>query len=260
MNIILFEEDERFLPSSDERCTHIRKILKKKKGDEFAAGLIGGPTGRAAITEDNARGIAFSFEAEAPCAPLYPLRLLVGFPRPIQLKRLLRSVASLGASSVLLCGTDLGEKSYMKSGLLEGGGARAALVAGAMQAGFSAIPSIDRAETLDAALALIEKSFPAAHKTLIDIAAMDGQKPPVLGSDASGSFNRKITEEAPLFLAIGSERGWSGRERALFASFGWQARSLGPRILRTETAADAACAVALFAYGLWDIPSLGLRT
>ena len=255
MNIILFEEDERFLPSSDERCVHIRKILKKKKGDDFAAGLIGGPTGRAVITEDGARGIAFSFEAEAPCAPLYPLRLLVGFPRPIQLKRLLRAVASLGVSGLLLCGTDLGEKSYMKSGLLEGGGARAALVAGAMQSGSSAIPSIERAETLDAALALVESSFPAAHKTLVDIAATDGSRPPVLGSCARGdesSFKGKINAKAPLFLAIGSERGWSGRERALFASFGWQARSLGPRILRTETATDAACAVALFAYGLWD--------
>ena len=252
MNIILFEEDERFFPSSDERCAHIRKILKKKKGDEFAAGLVNGPTGRAAITEDGARGIAFSFAAEAPCAPLYPLRLLVGFPRPIQLKRLLRSAASLGVAGLLLCGTDLGEKSYMKSGLLEGGGARAALVAGAMQAGFSAIPSIERAETVDAALGMVESAFPAAGKTLIDMATMDGQKPPVLGSGAGGSINRKITANAPLFLAIGSERGWSGRERALFAASGWQARSLGPRILRTETAADAACAVALFAHGMWN--------
>ena len=254
MNIILFEEDERFLPSSDERCAHIRKILKKKKGDEFAAGLIDGATGRAVITQDDASGIAFSFEAEEPPAPLYPIRLLIGFPRPIQLKRLLRAAASLGVSGALLCGTDLGEKSYMKSGLLEGGGAKAALVAGAMQAGFSAIPSIEKADTLDAALALIESSFPAARKLLLDMAAMDGGPPPVLGSDACGkndAINKKITADAPLFLAIGSERGWTERERALFAAFGWQARSLGPRILRTETAADAACAIALSAYGLW---------
>ena len=255
MNIILFEEGESFLPSSDERCAHIRKILKKKKGEAFAAGLVDGPTGRALITEDGAAGIAFSFEAAAPCAPLYPIRLLVGFPRPIQLKRLLRAASSLGVSGLLLCGTDLGEKSYMSSKLFEGGGARAALVAGAMQAGLSAIPSIERAAAVDAALAMIDRSFPAAQKILIDIAALDGSPPPVLGSDARGSpgsINRKINAAAPLFLAIGSERGWSGRERALFASRGWQARSLGRRILRTETAADAACAVALFAYGMWE--------
>ena len=255
MNIILFEEGERFLPSSDERCVHIRKILKKKKGDEFAAGIVGGPTGRAAITGDGPRGIAFSFAPERPPEPLYPLRLLAGFPRPIQLKRLLRSCASLGVSSILLCGTDLGEKSYMRSGLIEGGGARAALVAGAMQAGSSAIPSIERAETLDAALALIESSLPAARKILVDTATIDGGQPPVLGSDArgsGGSFNVNIGAAAPLFLAIGSERGWSLRERALFASLGWQPRSLGKRILRCETAADAACAVALFAYGMWE--------
>lgn len=253
MNIILFEEGEAFLPSSDERCAHIRKILKKKKGDEFAAGLIDGPTGRAIITEDSPRGIAFEFEAQLPLAPLYPLRLLVGFPRPIQLKRLLRSVASLGVSSVLLCGTDLGEKSYMRSGLIEGGGARAACIAGAMQAGFSALPAIERAETLDAALIMVEGAFPAAQKILLDTAA-GSRPPPVLGSDAlgaPGAPRKMIAADEPLFLGIGSERGWTKRERDLFASFGWEARSLGPRILRTETAVDAACAVALFACGLW---------
>ena len=255
MNIILFEENERFFPSSDERCFHIKKVLKKKKGDSFAAGIIDGFTGRAVITEESAKGISFSFSPELPPAPLYPIRLLIGFPRPIQLKRLLRAVASLGVSGVILCGTDLGEKSYMRSGLIEGGGARAAAIDGAMQAGFSAIPSIERAETLDAALNMIESSFPAAHKVLLDTATIDGGQPPILGSDARdepGAINRKITADKPLFLAIGSERGWTERERSLFASFGWEPRSLGRRILRTETAADAACAVALSAFGFWD--------
>lgn len=43
-----------------------------------------------------------------------------------------------------------------------------------------------------------------------------------------------------LRLAVGPEGGWTIEEEALFAAEGWKAASLGPRILRAETAAIAA--------------------
>lgn len=51
-------------------------------------------------------------------------------------------------------------------------------------------------------------------------------------------------EEMPaLEIAIGPEGGWAPAEEALFDANGWKAASLGPRILRAETAAIAALAV-----------------
>ena len=44
-------------------------------------------------------------------------------------------------------------------------------------------------------------------------------------------------------IAIGPEGGWSPAEEALFDANGWRAASLGPRILRAETAVIAALAV-----------------
>jgi 16S rRNA (uracil1498-N3)-methyltransferase len=44
-------------------------------------------------------------------------------------------------------------------------------------------------------------------------------------------------------LAIGPEGGWAAEEEALFDANGWTAVSLGPRILRAETAAIAALSV-----------------
>lgn len=46
-----------------------------------------------------------------------------------------------------------------------------------------------------------------------------------------------------LELAFGPEGGWAPEEEALFDASGWRAASLGPRILRAETAAIAALAV-----------------
>ncbi len=45
-------------------------------------------------------------------------------------------------------------------------------------------------------------------------------------------------------LAIGPEGGWTEAETQLFATNNWTAVSLGPRILRAETAAIAAAAIA----------------
>jgi 16S rRNA (uracil1498-N3)-methyltransferase len=50
-------------------------------------------------------------------------------------------------------------------------------------------------------------------------------------------------EMPELEIAIGPEGGWAPEEEALFDANGWQAVSLGPRILRAETATIAALAV-----------------
>jgi 16S rRNA (uracil1498-N3)-methyltransferase len=49
----------------------------------------------------------------------------------------------------------------------------------------------------------------------------------------------------PLGLAFGPEGGWSEAELELFQASGWRAASLGHTILRVETAAIAAVAVAM---------------
>lgn len=51
----------------------------------------------------------------------------------------------------------------------------------------------------------------------------------------------------PLSLALGPEGGWTPGELELLRDAGWRSASLGPTILRAETAAIAAAAVALAA-------------
>ena len=49
----------------------------------------------------------------------------------------------------------------------------------------------------------------------------------------------------PVTLAIGPEGGWTSEEERWFAEQGWQSASLGSTVLRAETAAIAAVAVAM---------------
>ena len=53
----------------------------------------------------------------------------------------------------------------------------------------------------------------------------------------------KLVTAAPVAVFIGPEGGWTDTERALLRSSGWVSASLGPLILRAETAVCAALAV-----------------
>jgi 16S rRNA (uracil1498-N3)-methyltransferase len=74
----------------------------------------------------------------------------------------------------------------------------------------------------------------------------------VLAEQERATTLRGLLEEAianaganmpELEIAIGPEGGWAPEEEALFDANGWTAVSLGPRILRAETAAIAALSV-----------------
>ena len=53
-----------------------------------------------------------------------------------------------------------------------------------------------------------------------------------------------------LTIAVGSERGWSAREREVFLTHSFIPVKMGDRILRSETAAVASSALALEAMGI----------
>ena len=58
-----------------------------------------------------------------------------------------------------------------------------------------------------------------------------------------GAFSAGNTPKS-VALAIGPEGGWTPEEMSLFTQHQWQSVTLGPRILRAETAAIAAIAIA----------------
>jgi 16S rRNA (uracil1498-N3)-methyltransferase len=78
-------------------------------------------------------------------------------------------------------------------------------------------------------------------------AIAEAQGSRVVLSEAEEQISLKtalLDNRAPLALAFGPEGGWSGAELEMFHDNGWQAASLGHTILRAETAAIAAVAVA----------------
>ena len=298
MNIILVRQEELSSGSfsflkNDERFRHIKKILKLETGSVFKAGIINGEKGSAEIirfSEDSltARFIPVAQSGVSPQPSALPhIRLILGFPRPIQLRRILRDVAGLGIEALYLIGTDLGEKSYLQSDLAAIEEIERLLIDGCCQAGETLIPQIYRAQSLrdfftrygadidaghvraaldvpDAAVTedmsgsalavtrrqagatttVLESMMPLPDTALSQTAVWSPRPLPALQWNGT----------APLWLAVGNERGWSRTERLLFAEKHFSAYSMGRRILRTETAVASAVAVCLALSGSWDTP------
>ena len=256
MNICLFKTDELNKPLSlhDQRGEHLIKILRKKVGDTFTAGVVDGKAGIATITEINDDGITFFFEPKWEGKKLNPLEMIIGIPRPIQLKRLLRDIAALGVCKVHLTGTELGEKSYMKSALVEKGSAYKMLLDGTVQAGSTHVPEFAIHQTLKECLDSISED---SIKFALDNVNPECSLSQAM-ADANISAAEKISdgenfadgknfaaEKKHVIAAIGSERGWTDKERKLLEDYGYTKCGIGERIMRTETAATVAGAIIL---------------
>jgi RsmE family RNA methyltransferase len=253
VNIILFEPHEmgKALARRDERTVHLLKVLHKKVGDTFEAGILGGNRGTGRIETIRIDGsVLYTLSLKEEPPPRFPLRLAVGFPRPIQIRRILRDLSNLGLEAVDLIGTELGEKSYRETKLLTDGGARAALIEGAVQARDTRIPLLSAYSSLGEWLEerpwdkLQGSSSLSRSRTPLLIAA-DNVRP-------EGALANLSALGQSVVMAVGCERGWSDAERDRLEAAGFLRLSMGERALRTETACVIAAALALEKIGVFE--------
>jgi 16S rRNA U1498 N3-methylase RsmE len=266
VNLILFESYElgKALARRDERTIHLLKVLHKKAGDAFDAGVLGGQRGSGRIEKINFDGsVLVSLQLNETPPPRLPIRAAVGFPRPIQLRRLLRDLSNLGVEAIDLVGTELGESSYRETNLLSKGGARAALIEGAVQSRDTTIPALSVFGNLEGWLRERPWEKPPGGEAVSAGSAAAGAgaspgrglfgrasrlSPLLIAADnvrPEGALSRLSPTIRPVVLAVGSERGWSDHERDLLEKAGFLRLSLGGRALRTETACVAAAILAM---------------
>jgi RsmE family RNA methyltransferase len=229
MNLILFEPHELDTPLiwSDPRSEHVTQILHMGVGDEFAAGVIEGPIGKARITSMHEGMMSLAFEWGETPPPLPPLTLVVGLPRPPTARKVLNEVTSLGVGAMHFVVTELGEKNYAQSPLWSSGEWRRHVINGAQQAVDTHLPEVTYAGRLSDVIASLP---PAGARIALD------------NYEASRPL-QDVPFQPPVTLAIGPERGWSPRELQTLRDAGFELAHLGPRVLRVETASVAAVAI-----------------
>jgi len=292
MNIILFDDIPKFISFTDSVGRHLKKVLKAQADDCFKAGLVNGPRGEVCIEAVEPGGYRVSWRESGPAVGLYPLTLLVGFVRPISVKRILREAASLGVERLVFAVTDTGERSYREANLWKTGEHRQYLINGLQTAGGTMLPEVVLCGGVEEALKAAETASGAAGSGGVSAAGVapageaaswtkglagadsaelaesaesadSAPRPvpvrlvldnvsagrPLASIDLTQRDSAEPTGSRRVVLAVGSERGWSERERGLFQSAGFSSVTLGSRVLRTETACSAGAALALARMG-----------
>ncbi len=230
MNIILFENHEIDGPlrRDDRRAMHILNVLRRKIGDSTDVGLVDGPRGKAILRSLNEHEVVFDFTWEEEPAALLPIDLIVGLPRPQTSRKILQEATSLGVRSICFAATHRTEPSYASSKLWTTNEWERLVRAGVEQAFSTRFPAVEFGVSLAECL---ESTKSTASRICLD------------NYEATSSLRAACGQSRSIVLAVGSERGWSANERALFRQSGFTLAHLGDRPLRTETAVTASISV-----------------
>lgn len=229
MNRILFEKGEissGVATFGGVRAGHVLKVLHGEVGQTLKTGEVDGPIGTGEITaiEDGLVTVRLKHDAEA-LAPW--VDLILAPPRPRVMKRLLPQLASLGVGRIVLVGAKKVEKDFWGATLLKEEIYRPLLIDGLMQAGTTALPTISTVRNFRKWLRDdLDGEFSTSNRIVAHPYGADSRP------DCAEKSGR-------LLLAVGPEGGWTDEEVALLEEKGFARYSLGPRILRTDTAVVA---------------------
>ena len=237
MNRILFEKGEihdGIATFGGVRAQHVLGILHGEVGQSLRTGEVNGRIGTGeivAIGRDANGDPKVSVRVNHGTESLRPWAdLILAPPRPRVMKRLLPQLAAIGVGRIVLVGAQKVEKDFWGATLLKEENYRPLLVEGLMQAGTSIIPEL-----------IVRRAFRRFLNDELDEMFPDSRRVVAHPHGDSDAVNPVKTPSGNrrLLLAIGPEGGWTDNEVALLEARGFTRYSLGPRILRTETAAIA---------------------
>jgi 16S rRNA (uracil1498-N3)-methyltransferase len=211
-----------------DEARHLTRVLRVEQGQHFEIS-DNGAVYLAEVSE--ARGDRVIFRIESPIeSPPPPARVIlcaaiIKFDR---FEWIVEKATELGVESILPVETTRVEKGLFDASRKRAERWQRIARESSQQSRRARLPEI-----------LPAVRFEAALQTAADsrIFLEEATAPPLL---------RVLAPRAEtVALLIGPEGGWTDRERELAAAAGWSAASLGPQVLRAETAATAALAVVM---------------
>lgn len=221
-----------FAELGGEQAHHLTRVLRVEAGQQYEIS----DNQRVYLSEvDTARKdrVVFRILTEIPLGPRpAPLILLVSLIKFERLELIFEKATELGADRIVPVMASRSEKGLDRAAVKRMDRWRKIVLEASQQSRRDRLPDLAapvrfaKALTVDASLRLLLDENPGA--------------PPLFSNLVNGASERPA-------LLIGPEGGWTDRERENAIGAGWIPVSLGPQILRTETAAIAATALILCA-------------
>jgi 16S rRNA (uracil1498-N3)-methyltransferase len=238
VNLILLDGrdglDSRRVTLSDARAAHLLNVLKVAPGQAVRIGLLDGPLGKGIVESagDGRVTMRCVFDTDVPRRPR--VDVLLALPRPKVMRRLWAQLAAMGVGQIILTNAERVERYYFDSHVVAEACYRPLLVEGLQQAGDTRLPIVSIHRQFKV---LVEDHLHALFGEGIRLVA-DPR-----GTTSIGSAVGEHREER-ILLAIGPEGGWNGFELELLQAHGFGRVSVGPRMLRVDTACIALLTIA----------------
>jgi RsmE family RNA methyltransferase len=243
MNIILFENHETDAPlrRDDHRAQHILNVLRRQVGDSIDVGLVNGPRGKAILRSVSEQNVVLEFTWGEEPPNLLPIDLIVGLSRPQTGRKILQEATSLGVRRIYFAATQRAEPSYATSKLWTTDEWERLVRAGVEQAFSTRFPTVKFGVGLEFSISeCLESTNSADHRICLDNYESTGTLwEACIHAEEKGHHAPRPS----VVLAVGSERGWTEKERQLFRQNDFALADLGERPLRTETATIAAISI-----------------
>jgi 16S rRNA (uracil1498-N3)-methyltransferase len=220
-----------------EHAAHLARVLRAQVGQQFD---IATPNGvrRGAISAVDPERVEFDLGETVSIEAEGRITILLSIFKFDRYEWAVEKLVELGVAEVVPLIAQRSEKHLVTAARKRVKRWRRIALAAAEQARRGTPPEITEPTAMREALELGGD----ARIVLVEPGVEEEPAPPLAKTMS------ELQSAGSMALAIGPEGGWTPREVEAFRARGWKAASLGPTVLRVETAAIAATAIATLSF------------
>jgi 16S rRNA (uracil1498-N3)-methyltransferase len=226
-----------------DQAAHLSRVLRAEPGQIFDV-VAGGFLHRAEITSVSDEKVLFILHEELESDSALPLHLLLAVFKFDHMEWAIEKATELGVARITPILARRTEKHLALASTKRVERWRRIALEASKQSRRTTIPEI--ADPIPLKQALEQELSPTrillseTEQAITITAALESS----INTGCPTSGLSDVGSSTTHALAIGPEGGWTPEEMTLFAQHNWQPVTLGPRILRAETATIAAIAIA----------------
>jgi 16S rRNA (uracil1498-N3)-methyltransferase len=213
-----------------EQAAHLARVLRAAPGQVYDI-VAGGFLHRAEITSVQPDEVVFALREELETEAALPLHLLLAVFKFDHMEWAIEKATELGVNRITPILARRTEKHLSQAAAKRTERWRRIALESSKQSRRTTIPTIDEPASLKSALENTTDSV----RFLLSETEQE--------ITITSALNCATGILASYALAVGPEGGWTAEEMGLFVAHQWQPVTLGPRILRAETAVISAIAI-----------------
>jgi len=221
------ESDGKTATLKGDQALHMARVLRAEPGQIFDV-VANGFLHRAEVASVSESEVVFTLHEELETDAALPVHLLMAVFKYDHMEWGIEKATELGVAQITPVIARRTEKHLAQAAAKRVDRWRRIVREAAQQSRRSDVPEV---------------SDPVMLKAALDTVSAD-TKLLLAETEQENLLHAALTNGAQtVALAIGPEGGWTPEEMTLFAAAGWKSVTLGPRILRAETAAIAGLAI-----------------